>query len=82
MIGQIIRRPADRRKPGRACKHPEAVQPMPPLPESPARIILGDMSTSVRGLFITGTDTGVGKTHVAAMIARALCAVGAARRRL
>ncbi len=26
----------------------------------------------VRGLFITGTDTGVGKTHVAAMIARAL----------
>ena len=34
------------------------------------------MSTSVRGLFITGTDTGVGKTHVAAMIARSLCAAG------
>jgi dethiobiotin synthetase len=28
------------------------------------------------GLFITGTDTGVGKTHVAAMIARALAAEG------
>ena len=28
------------------------------------------------GLFITGTDTGVGKTYVAAMIARALCAAG------
>jgi dethiobiotin synthetase len=29
-----------------------------------------------RGLFITGTDTGVGKTYVAAMIARALAASG------
>ena len=29
------------------------------------------MSDRVRGLFITGTDTGVGKTYVAAMIARA-----------
>jgi dethiobiotin synthetase len=28
------------------------------------------------GLFITGTDTGVGKTHVAAMIVRALVADG------
>jgi len=28
------------------------------------------------GLFITGTDTGVGKTYVAALIARALRAVG------
>ena len=28
------------------------------------------------GLFITGTDTGVGKTHVAAMIARALVRQG------
>jgi dethiobiotin synthetase len=28
------------------------------------------------GLFITGTDTGVGKTHVAAMIVRALAAAG------
>ncbi len=28
------------------------------------------------GLFITGTNTGVGKTHVAAMIARALVAAG------
>jgi dethiobiotin synthetase len=34
------------------------------------------MSNSVRGLFITGTDTGVGKTYVAAMIARALAAAG------
>ena len=34
------------------------------------------MSDRVRGLFITGTDTGVGKTYVAAMIARALCAAG------
>lgn len=30
----------------------------------------------VPGLFITGTDTGVGKTYVAAMIARALAASG------
>jgi dethiobiotin synthetase len=30
----------------------------------------------VPGLFITGTDTGVGKTYVAAMIARALRAAG------
>jgi dethiobiotin synthetase len=30
----------------------------------------------VRGLFITGTSTEVGKTHVAAMIARALVAEG------
>jgi dethiobiotin synthetase len=29
-----------------------------------------------RGLFITGTDTDVGKTHIAAMIARALVAAG------
>ncbi len=29
-----------------------------------------------RGLFITGTDTGVGKTYVAAMIARQLAAEG------
>src|SRR5215475_10020004 len=28
------------------------------------------------GLFVTGNDTGVGKTHVAAMIARAACAQG------
>ena len=28
------------------------------------------------GLFVTGTDTGIGKTHVAAMIARALAAQG------
>ncbi|HEX4130892.1 MAG TPA: dethiobiotin synthase [Pirellulales bacterium] len=29
-----------------------------------------------RGLFIAGTDTGVGKTHVTAMIARSLVAAG------
>src|SRR5262249_842348 len=29
------------------------------------------------GLFVTGNDTGVGKTHVAAMIARAAAAQGA-----
>ena len=34
------------------------------------------MSNSVRGLFITGTNTGVGKTYVAALIARALAAAG------
>ena len=33
-------------------------------------------SKPARGLFITGTDTGVGKTHVAAMIARALVDAG------
>ncbi len=31
---------------------------------------------SVRGLFITGTDTGVGKTYVTALIARALVSAG------
>jgi dethiobiotin synthetase len=30
----------------------------------------------IPGLFITGTDTGVGKTYVAALIARALAATG------
>jgi len=30
----------------------------------------------MRGLFVTGTDTGVGKTVVAAAIAAALCAGG------
>jgi dethiobiotin synthetase len=34
------------------------------------------MPQRVPGLFITGTDTGVGKTYVAAMIARALTAGG------
>ncbi len=34
------------------------------------------MSEPVRGLFITGTDTEVGKTRVTAMIARALVAAG------
>lgn len=34
------------------------------------------MRESVSGLFITGTDTGVGKTHVGAMIARALAVDG------
>jgi dethiobiotin synthetase len=29
-----------------------------------------------RGLFITGTDTGVGKTYVTALIAKALCRAG------
>jgi dethiobiotin synthetase len=34
------------------------------------------MRESVRGLFITGTDTGVGKTYVGALVARALVAEG------
>ncbi len=34
------------------------------------------MNDSTRGLFITGTDTEVGKTHVAALIARDLAAAG------
>ncbi len=34
------------------------------------------MNDSTRGLFITGTDTEVGKTHVAALIARDLLAAG------
>jgi dethiobiotin synthetase len=37
---------------------------------------LRSMRKPVRGLFITGTDTGVGKTYVAAMIARQLHAEG------
>ena len=36
------------------------------------------MSNHVPGLFITGTDTGVGKTYVAALIARQLAAEGRA----
>ncbi len=35
-----------------------------------------DLSASARGLFITGTDTGVGKTHIAALILRELRAAG------
>ena len=34
------------------------------------------MTNNSRGLFITGTDTGVGKTYVAALIARSLAAAG------
>jgi dethiobiotin synthetase len=34
------------------------------------------MSIDLPGLFITGTDTGVGKTYVAALIARSLAAAG------
>jgi dethiobiotin synthetase len=34
------------------------------------------MTRKIRGLFITGTDTEIGKTYVAAMIARALVAAG------
>jgi dethiobiotin synthetase len=34
------------------------------------------MSNSTPGLFITGTDTEVGKTYVAALIARAMAAAG------
>ena len=34
------------------------------------------MTRKIRGLFITGTDTEIGKTYVAAMVARALVAVG------
>ncbi len=34
------------------------------------------MREPVRGLFITGTDTGVGKTYVAALVARLLAAEG------
>ena len=34
------------------------------------------MRESVGGLFITGTDTGVGKTYVAALVVRALAAQG------
>ena len=34
------------------------------------------MSTRIPGLFITGTDTAVGKTYVAALIARELVAAG------
>ena len=36
----------------------------------------------IPGLFITGTDTGVGKTYVAAIIARRLAAEGHRGRRL
>src|SRR5208282_3703916 len=34
------------------------------------------MPSSAPGLFITGTDTGVGKTYVTALIARSLAASG------
>jgi dethiobiotin synthetase len=32
--------------------------------------------SAARGLFVTGTDTGVGKTHVAAALLRGLAAIG------
>lgn len=38
--------------------------------------MVGMTRKRIPGLFITGTDTGVGKTHVAAMIARSLTAAG------
>jgi dethiobiotin synthetase len=38
--------------------------------------LFGTMRESVGGLFVTGTDTGVGKTYVAALVARALAAEG------
>ncbi len=38
--------------------------------------MVGMTRKRIPGLFITGTDTGVGKTHVAAMIARWLKAAG------
>ena len=31
---------------------------------------------AVRGLFVTGTDTGIGKTVVATILLRSLCAAG------
>jgi dethiobiotin synthetase len=34
------------------------------------------------GLFLTGTDTDVGKTYVGALIARAIAAQGTTRRRV
>ena len=34
------------------------------------------MADNIPGLFITGTDTGVGKTYVAALVARSLAACG------
>ncbi len=36
----------------------------------------GALASNPRGLFITGTDTGVGKTHVTCLIARQLIAAG------
>ena len=37
---------------------------------------MSELKRPKRGLFVTGTDTGVGKTYVAALIARALVADG------
>lgn len=37
---------------------------------------LSRMTTTMRGLFITGTDTGVGKTHIACAIVRELREAG------
>ena len=42
----------------------------------PARSAVNTAYTSQRGLLITGTDTGVGKTHVTCLIARQLIAAG------
>ena len=39
--------------------------------------VCGGGATSMRAVFVTGTDTGVGKTHVAAALLRALVARGA-----
>lgn len=46
------------------------------LEARPVRRRGGKPKTACRGLFVVGTDTGVGKTYVAARIARALTAQG------
>jgi len=38
--------------------------------------MMGKKSRHPAGLFVTGTETGVGKTYVGVLIARALCAAG------
>jgi dethiobiotin synthetase len=44
--------------------------------EPKTRELLNTRPTTSRGLFITGTDTNVGKTHVTCLIARQLIAAG------
>ena len=46
------------------------------MPKPSANPQSSSLKPQAFGLFVSGTDTGVGKTYVAALIARALAAAG------
>src|SRR5207248_10946009 len=63
---------AGQRRLSETCDHSRFIRGLTPPAHLPARLALDLMSFTGRGLFITGTDTGVGKTYVACLMARAL----------